>query len=201
MDFPKTRLAHHTLAMATDTLEALLPTPERAYAPDGQFRWVHKDKSVQLLLVVKSARMVSALNAAMCLADAGYVIEAGALGRMVKEFALEIQFMTEVVEGNETEDHQQFLTSFFAEYDPKAKTFYPPRKVVARALDRREELAGMDVGEMRRLSKELTERLDRNVHGGYHNAMQLYHGRDESFMMTDTNRKTTGDSARRSLSC
>lgn len=173
------------MAQSVNMLVAALPRPEKDDVTKKGFVWRHKERSKRVLVVVKAARIVSGLNAAMCLADGGYTIEVGAIARMVRDFSDEIVFVAE--NSNDATvigEQEKFLADFFAPFNPESKRAYLSRKHIAMAHDRREQLAGLnDVGLARKLSKYISGRLDKNVHGGYDNAMQLFHGGRGGFMM------------------
>lgn len=172
-----------------------LPDPERVPIENGDFRWRFPDETngdVEVLLVCKSVRMVSALSAAWQLAKMGYGTEAGALLRLVQDFSSEIYFMAEaVIEGRETTSQKKFRKQFFKpmpqnveEFLARERDYYISRRDVAtarRKLARQSGLSQDLLEEMDASSRFLSFGLNAYVHGDYETAMELYHGGDKQF--------------------
>lgn len=156
----------------------------------GGFRYENPDARHFCLL--KAARTVSALNAAMCLAQEGYIQEIYVLIRTIAEFTTHIEF---VLDPNEAEKHKaevrRYVEAFFADTlrEPGAaivKALIPQGFVhqsLGQTLDKMAE--ALDDVEGRKPAATLysaTYRTYSNyVHGKYPEIMDLYGGRPGRF--------------------
>lgn len=155
-------------------------------------RFQYLNPSPLHLQVLRAVRIVSGLNASICLLEKGYVQEIGVLLRTVDEFICDIEFLQEAYEtGKPTIDQQKFINEFFSKKflttkerieNPK-KPYMLPRQKVYAAIGR---LLGQFNNPSRTIvfSKIIDESLSGYVHGAYNQIMELYEGgKTERFQM------------------
>jgi len=79
-----------------------------------QFRYPNRD--ILTLLLIKSARILSSLNAITVLIENGYIVEVGILIRTIKECIADISFLLEdYPEKWPSKDQQKYIDEFFSE--------------------------------------------------------------------------------------
>jgi hypothetical protein len=154
------------------------------------FRYENPD--VRHFCLLKAARTVSALNAAMCLVREGYIQEICVLIRTIAEFTTHIEF---VLDPNETEKHKEevkrYLASFFAdtlrERGAAIVKAQIPQGFVHRSLGQTLDTIAEAQGELEGRTPAATlysaaYRVYSNyVHGKYPEIMDLYGGRPGRF--------------------
>ncbi|MER9659016.1 hypothetical protein [Mesorhizobium sp. M0159] len=75
-----------------------------------------EEKTLQQALVLKSARLISGLQAGRRLLDTGFLQELGAIQRMLDEIDADIMFLAgPLIFGSEEPPHQAYLDEFFSE--------------------------------------------------------------------------------------
>jgi len=172
-------------------LGRMLPSPVRSGLPGGDFTWRFPTEDLAVLVFTKAVRVGSSLGGAWQLAELGYTTEAGALCRVMEDFASEIQFMAEAhIEGRETRAQSEFREQYFRapprtveEYLNQERQHYVTRREIAKAARRLAEKAEQDGGLLERMSGFIAYALNRYVHGSYESAMELYHGGKRRFMV------------------
>jgi hypothetical protein len=193
-DFPETRAAIVTIPNWVDVFASRLPTPIQITQPTGGFRWEHPSYDAEALQVAKAVRIASGLRGALALADIGHTVECYVLLRTVSDFAEEIMFITEgFIEGRFTSEQKQFINQHFS---PTPRTFedlvsrereyYIGRRAIAKAQERLAEKLGTPKKLIADLRTILNKGYDSYVHGAHHTAMELFTGRNMSFMMKGT---------------
>lgn len=191
MDFKLTTAAIEMLGEAVKILAADLPTPNRTILPTGGFRWEHPVQSAEVVQVAKAVRMVTSIRAAWRLTDEGLTTESAALLRLSSDFASEILFLAEgIIEGQLNGAQAKFVDDYFKPFptDPdelaaREREYYVGRKDVIAARVRLAQKAGIDGEYVERLMKYLNKGYDAYVHGAYMTAMELFNGRNYSFML------------------
>lgn len=160
-----------------------------AEAKKPRFRYTHPDPIK--LMVLKAVRVVSGLNAASMLLEAGYIVEMGVLFRTIDDYVDEITFVGEVVEkGTATADQSRFIEAFF-EDDTRTTTELlqdqPRRKRVERKKIHASEertlgkFVPKSPGLVRRMSRAIDDVYSGMVHGSLSSIMELYDGDREQF--------------------
>ena len=127
----------------------------------------------------------------MLLAEAGFVTEAGALLRMVSDFATEAFSVIEgELRGKRTTAQQEFIDQFFEREltKPRAaseqgKRRYVSREELIKAHVRLGDEAGFGGERTRDLMRSRNSIYDAYIHGAYVTAMELYHGDRQEFML------------------
>ncbi len=108
---------------AMEALEAALfqlgrsvPRPRKTKTPTG-LAYRFEEKSPQQALILKSARMISALKAAKLLLDNGLLLDAGAMMRILDEVGADLMFIAgPTIFGHPPEPrHEQYMREFFQE--------------------------------------------------------------------------------------
>src|SRR5438445_7999092 len=140
------------------------------------------------LMVLKAVRVVSGLNAATVLLEAGYVVEMGVLFRTIDDYVDEILFIGEVVETRTATTPQKSFIEAFFEDDTRTTTELlqdPPRR---RRVERKKIHASQDrvlgrfvpqrPGLVRRMARAIDDVYSGVVHGSLTSIMELYEGGD-----------------------
>ena len=164
----------------------------RALADDLGFRY-ENPQLIQFCLL-RSVRIVSALNASIELARGGYSQEIGVVLRTMIEYASQIDFMLASLDekGNRSTKAGRFLEDFFADDRRPAvgKRFKLPQKDVHDVVGKRLDDAAAAAGKNVKLRKAATDLLSNiylvfsnYIHGRYPESMDLYGGRPGSFHM------------------
>lgn len=138
--------------------------------------------------VLRAVRVVSGLNAAICLLRNGYVQEVGVVLRSAYQFLHDIDFVTEAHRaGNPTVDQQKLIDTFFADDLQTAEermaddrgTPRVPRKKVYASMGRLFETSDPD--HVRKMAKAIEESFSGYTHGAYPQTMELYDPDTEKF--------------------
>ena len=96
-------------------LEGSIPPPAKVTRGDS-FVYRCAEQSLEQALVMKLARAISDLGAAIVLLENGYVQEVGTLQRCIDDFEEEITFLAMArLTGTESDVHKRFLDAFFSE--------------------------------------------------------------------------------------
>lgn len=117
-----------------------VPAPQKQAWKDG---WVYryKEKTIHQAIILKLARMISGLRAALVLLENGFVQEQAMLQRVLDEIGEDILFLTYALTNDTTTDlHRRYLDEFFQEEfeehlepidSPQKRNRVPGRKIRA----------------------------------------------------------------------
>lgn len=142
-----------------------------------------RDQDPHSVIVGKLVRATSAAAAAWRLAHAGFITEAGAIGRMLSDYCIEVTAIAEALHrgGELPRAVQDFVTQYF---EPKARTAAEYAAVEFKRYVSREELmkgevrlaqaAKIDHEDARNLRRFLNMGGDAYVHGAYETVFELY---------------------------
>jgi hypothetical protein len=166
----------------------LLPAVRINEANHG-WHWEFSESTPYALVVAKCVRMVSGINAAVHLVEAGYVTEVASILRMVADFATEVIAVSEAAFREEpTAAQRKFVSQFFvapartpAEYEQRDRQSYVSRRDLMMSHARLAADAGEDPDEYLMLRRFVNRGLDGYVHGAYLTAMELYNGGSHRF--------------------
>jgi hypothetical protein len=87
------------------------------------------EKSPQQAIVLKTAASISRLRASLLLLEAGFLLEQGAMHRMIDELNDDVWFLAlALIRENWTPHHDQLMSSFFAEEFTDAADIVSTRK-------------------------------------------------------------------------
>jgi hypothetical protein len=163
-------------------LEARVSKPQSKELQSGlAFRY--KEQNIHQAIIQKLALVVSGLNAALVLLEAGYMQELGALKRMLDEFNEDIEFLSlGIIYNDITELHKRYLEAFYLEEFGQEKQERPmiPRKKI------RAFAAKFMAGEPNQYSaikagKNVSKAYSGFVHGASPHIMDLYGGNPPRF--------------------
>ena len=168
-----------------------------------RWHWEFCESSPYALIVAKCVRMVSGINAAVHLAESGYVTEAACILRMVADFATEVIAVAEAAFRQEpTAAQSKFVSQFFvppartpAEYEQRERQSYVSRRDLMKSYARLAADAGENPDEYLMLRRFVNSGLDGYVHGAYLTAMELYDGGSNRFEVTGVTYQARVDSA------
>jgi hypothetical protein len=155
------------------------------------FRWDFREKNELTLMVGKAVRMITAIRAAMILADAGFTTECGTILRTVADFANEIMAICEGCEsGKQTAAQKTFVKQYFLpiaedpdKYNKQKRENWVTRDQLLGAHERLAKKFKQNPDRYRKLTRYLANNYDKYVHGAYITAMELYDGRTDAFML------------------
>ncbi len=158
---------------AIGTLETMVPPPAFGKAADGQRELKFIEKTIEQVLLLKLARYVSSLQAAVILSNAGFLIEVGALQRILDEAGEDITFLALACYAAELEEiHKDYLRAFwddeptFVDFSRKPrKRYMPPRDKIQAHIER-----SSNDGKEDHLSLSAAKYLSRNYSGYVHSA-------------------------------
>src|SRR5208283_866011 len=192
-DFPVTRsvlarLDEWLMALASPLLPfQQVATPE----PVDGFLWMFREQTERALCVGKAVRMLSAIRAALILADLGYIAECGTILRTVSDFANEIIAVCEgCTRGAPTTAQARFVQQYFTpiaatpdEYDEQERERWVTRdELLSRHVQWATENGG-DPIRARKVFRFVAHLYDKFVHGAYITAMELFNPRAQAFML------------------
>jgi len=180
----------------TNTLEDLFTNLERKIQPPvrkpyaGHFVYRYEEKTIEVALIQKLARVVTGLRASIVLLEAGFFQEVAALQRVLDDLNEEVTFLvTGKMTGTFGETHEKYLKSFFTE------TFTDPlnpdtalevgRKPVSRKEIRK--AIGASIGVMQSQGAPIDDGFTKNtrivsavfngfVHAGSPQILEMYGG-------------------------
>jgi len=191
MEYPMTRQIIGELdGWLRDLAAPHLPL-KRVKLANGAFHWAFTHETPEALLVGKAVTMVSAINAALFLADSGFTAECHSLLRMVSDLSHEMVFVVEgLLPGGLNDSQQQFVRQYFismpqteADWERLRQGKYVSRKEILKAQRRLATKGGVDADKLHRLTLTLNQGYDQYVHGGYLTAMELFNGLTNQFML------------------
>ncbi len=172
-----------------NVLSLRVPAP-RPVSFKKSFVYRHVEKTVHQALVQKLARLVSSLNAARLLLEAGFVQEQASLQRILDEITEDISFLAlSVINGESTPIHEQYLENFFQEeFDPGAESVSSsdrgmiPRKKIRAYLDR---CVSGPKGSSKHLetARTLSKAYSGYIHAASPQIMDMYGGASRGFFM------------------
>ena len=175
-----------------NTLADSIGTPKPVR--EGQrLYYLYEEKTPEIVQVAKAARMVSGLNAALNLANDGYVVESAVLLRTVSDFANEIMAIgADLARNDISPSVKAFCDQYFVvpaytldDFLEQERIRYVSRSELYKAHRR---LAGdeAEADTMIDESRFLDRGYDSYVHGGYRTAMQLWDPNAEQFAVEGT---------------
>jgi hypothetical protein len=135
------------------------------------------------VMIGKSVRAVSGLQAALVLADLGYVAECAALLRMVSDFCSEVTAIGRALNsgGELPSAVRTFVEQYFTrkartpeELAAEERTRYVSREELMKAEGRSAEGANLNGEQLRGVRRFLNMTYDAYVHGAYETTMELY---------------------------
>ncbi len=172
-----------------------MPPPQQIRWRDGfVFRYV--EQTIHQAILLKLARTISGLRAALVLLENGFVQEQAVMQRVLDEMGEDIIFLVYAVANDRvTELHERYLEAFFQEeFDPAvAPTDSPqkrpmiPRKRIRAYLAAVEGKASNQQGKTLnpsdgvKLSKTLSKAYSGYVHAAAPHIMDLYGGNPPTF--------------------
>ena len=179
-------------ASLLDAIVGRLPTPKFGGAPPYfSFRHEENEKTIELVIVLKSVKITSTLHACLALMIAGHVQEIMALLRIVEECGNDILFlMMPDSNGNNTDKQEEYLKSFFAEEftDPgqvltshQSRSSVPFKKInAANAKTLGQATNESDAAKMGEITFKT---LSGYVHAAYPQIMEMFGGPEMKFHM------------------
>ncbi len=179
--------AIEVMTAALDTFAEMVPPPVKVLCKDGFF-FRYKEQTLQQAIVQKLARIISGLNAALILLQAGYVQEQGALQRIMDEFQEDVTFLTHALNSGEVTDlHKAYLAAFYEEefdvstpMESSQKRPMIPRQKI-RAFIARIENGGIDPSRGGEMARTLSKVYSGYVHGASPHIMEMYGGSPRKF--------------------
>ena len=144
------------------------------------------DNNPETLMIGKLVRVVSGINAAMALAELGYVSECGAMLRIVSDFCEEIATIGAAVEarhkGTPFHEHiEGFIAHYFTplatspdELERETEVRYISRKQMMKVRINQVQSLGLNSNDMRKLRNYLNKVFDGFVHGYFESTMELW---------------------------
>lgn len=188
-EFHETRSLVAQMSRWVDELASLI-APAAITTHQGISRYAYREQTPRVVQIVKAARMVSALNAVIALADAGFTVDGASLLRSVDDFDSEILFLLDgVTSGSLNVSHTQFVADFFSETPRSAEELRAARKPdfvrrgkIDAAIQRLlEPVPGASATKMRDLRALLGAKHNAYVHGAFRESMDLYRPADGGF--------------------
>lgn len=152
-------------------------------------RWRFPNEGVAEAVLLKGARIISALNALINLLRGGYVQEMGVICRTIDEFLLDIAFLLEGFPKKELSGSQrQFLDDFYQEeFDRPENPLESTQK--RKTVSRKKMYAsiGRTMSEIvnpqhgQKIFSTIGKAFSGYVHGAYPHVMELYGGSPPKF--------------------
>ena len=177
------------LALALSRLSKAVPPPKLVEVSKGYPGWRYLEKTPKQAIVVKLARLLSALHAAKVLLDAGLVLDVGAIKRVIDETVEDVIFVARVlVEKTLPSQHERFLKEFWQEeFDDSANDELRnlerdrvPRKKI-RAFNARLPGSNLDPDTRQKVDSVISKTYSGYIHGAAAHTMEIYGGRDPKF--------------------
>lgn len=175
---------------AFSALEKAVPKPQRVdHGPGFTFRY--EERSIYQAIVLKMARQISGLRAALLLLEHGYVQEQAALQRILFELDEDIFFLVMGITNDTiTALHKRYLDAFFEEEfedpnnpiaSPQNREMIPRKKIrayLARIADERNPSDQVE------LFKTLDKAYSGYVHAAAPHIMDMYGGNPRRFHLS-----------------
>jgi hypothetical protein len=177
------------LALALSRLSKAVPPPKLVEVSKGYPGWRYLEKTPKQAIVVKLARLLSALHAVKVLLDAGLVLDVGAIKRVIDETVEDVIFVARVlVEKTLPLQHERFLKEFWQEeFDDSANDELRnlerdrvPRKKI-RAFNARLPGSNLDPETRQKVDSVISKTYSGYIHGAAAHTMEIYGGRDPKF--------------------
>jgi len=109
------RKSIRNLYIPLQKIESLVEKPQLINR-SGYYQFRYPNKNITTLILIKSARILSSLNAITILIKYGYIVEIGVLIRTIKECIADISFLLEdYPEKEPSKVQQQYIDEFFCE--------------------------------------------------------------------------------------
>lgn len=158
---------------AIAALETMIPPPAFGKAADGERELKFLEQTLEQALVLKLARYVSSLQAALILSKSGFLVEVGALQRILDEVSEDITFLALACHAVELDEiHKDYLKAFwedeptFVDFSRKPrKRFMPPRDKIQAHIER-----SSNDGKENHRSLSAAKYMSRNYSGYVHSA-------------------------------
>ena len=181
IDFGLARDLISKLEVWTNKLaEPLLPPVENSTLQRLEFR----QEIPQAVMIGKCIRAVSGINAAIVLADLGYVVECAAITRMVSDFCTEVVAIGKALQVRDDipAPVQDLVKQYFApkprtpkQYMKTPRRRYPSRKQLMEVEKRwAAQMAVIDDAQARSAQRFINSSSDGYMHGAYETTMELY---------------------------
>jgi hypothetical protein len=154
-------------------------------------RFLYEEPNPLIFLVLKMARIVTALYATLDLTKHGLFEDAGAICRIIIECRHDIDFVMEgLIEVSLPADKQELVDNFFNNEIRTAEEMMGtmkklptiPRRKIYPAVGRL--LSPGDPDRVQRISKVLEETFSGYVHASYPHIMEMYEGTKKEFRMS-----------------
>lgn len=166
--------------------------PDLEFIDDSLYqRFRYKEPDARHVCLLMAVRVVSSLNASICLWASGHVQEMGVIARTTYEFLNNIMFMTETPFGEPLPTQQQrFLEDFLKEEvsdparpfdNPVVRETVPRSKIVASIA---RTLTAINPHDQSKMLSQLENVFSGYVHGAYPHVMELCGGDPPCFHMT-----------------
>jgi hypothetical protein len=179
----------YNLTLALNQLSTAVPPPKLVEVSKGYPGWRYLEKMPEQAIVVKLARLLTALHAAKVLLDAGLVLDVGAVKRVIDEMAEDVIFVAHgLVEKPLPEQHERFLNEFWQEEFEdltndelqNIKRDRLPRKKI-RAFNARLAGSNLDPEKRQKVDSVISKTYSGYIHGAATHTMEIYGGIDPKF--------------------
>ncbi len=179
-----------TAALEVYFRQLLSSVEQPVFVEDESYpRWRFPNEGVAEAVLLKGARIISAINSLLYLLRGGYVQEMGVICRTIDEFFIDIVFLLEGFPDKELSAPQrQFLEDFYQEEFDRPES--PLESTQKRKTVRRQKVhaaAGRIMGEVvdtqqaQELFRTLGNAYSGYVHAAYPHVMELYGGNPPKF--------------------
>ena len=180
--------AHYDFAMsemywAFDRLQRAVPPPTLVERTKRVVVYRYQQKTIQQALILKLARLISAMRATKTLIDEGHTLEAGALQRVLDETAQDIALLAgPLTMGKYEAIHDEFLAYFWEEeFDNPDE---PIKSTQKRGMVKRSKIQAYnarsfgleDPSTMQAASNSLFKAFSGYIHGASEHILDVYDG-------------------------
>ena len=178
------------LSAVISEIEGHFPPP-RYVKIGGQSQFRYSETSVYHVALLKAVRMVSSLNACLCMFEDGYYQEIMVVLRTIDDFFSDILFILENSDQGKSSDSQNnYIEDFFKEEfvnpanpleNSQRRSTVPRKKVwtsVARQIGQY-----ANPSDAQKILQIANDAFSGYVHGAYPHIMELYGGRPPCFHM------------------
>ena len=169
-------------------IEGYFPSPKYVNI-GGQPQFRYSENSVYHVAFLKAVRMVSGLNACLCMLEDGYYQEIMVVLRTIDDFFSDILFILEDSEQGKLNEYQKlFIEDFFKEEfvnpanpikNSKRRSTVPRRKTWASVARQIGQFA--NPSDAQKILQVTNDAFSGFVHGAYPHIMELYGGRPPHF--------------------
>lgn len=177
------------LALALNRLSKAVPPPKLIEVTKGYPGWRYLEKTPKQAIVVKLARLLSALHAAKVLLDAGLVLDVGAIKRVIDETVEDVIFVARVLADKTLPaQHERFLKEFWQEEFEDSpndelrnlERDRVPRKKI-RAFNASLPGSNLDPETRQKVDSVISKTYSGYIHGAAVHTMEIYGGKDPKF--------------------